>query len=212
METTVLERFESFLAKRYVSHIHTTFSDGANTVGEYVEWAAQNGVEAMLFSEHVRQQPSYEIRDYAAAIAEMRGKYSDMELTTGLEAKLLAGGGLDIPDNIDGVEVIFFACHAFPDDIELYRHSFMALFREPRWKNHVRIWAHPGVFFGKSEQYNIDSPSFYELIDCARGEGVIIEKSLKYDIVPAHVYDNLNPAEYITGYDAHSVDDLKGFF
>ena len=208
MVTTVLEQFEAILGKRYISHIHTTFSDGKNTVCEYVEWAARHDIGAMLFSDHVRKQPSYDLSDYVAVIAESRATYPDIELLAGLEAKLLPGGGLDIPDNIEGIQVLFFACHSFPDDPALYVDSFMTLFRDRRWKGHVRIWAHPGYFFLKNSHHGIESSILNELIGCAREEHVLIERSLKYDIISSHVFTGLAPSEWIEGYDAHSVDEL----
>ncbi|HBX23866.1 MAG TPA: PHP domain-containing protein [Desulfotomaculum sp.] len=87
------------------NHVHTTFSDGRNTVEEYVNAALQQGIKSMVFTEHVnRGCPWFD--DYINEIKRVRRKYvRHIEVYAGIEAKTL-----DFNGSIDATREMMAAC------------------------------------------------------------------------------------------------------
>ena len=152
MKTDISEQFRSTVSEHSLAHVHTTFSDGLNSVEEYCRWACNNTVDTIVFTEHVRKELSFDFVDFRKEIEHVKQLFPALHIWTGVEAKLLPGGALDVPDEIvSEIQVLYFACHSFPRDTDLYIKSFVNLFKDERWKEHARVWAHPGYFFKFSD-------------------------------------------------------------
>ena len=95
-------------------HVHSTFSDGKNTIAENIAEAEELGLGQLTCVDHVRADTDY-LPDYVAEIERLRPT-TDVELLCGIEAKLLdTRGFLDLPAEIpDGVERIYAADHQVP--------------------------------------------------------------------------------------------------
>ena len=94
-------------------HVHSNFSDGANTLLENMEWALRLGLRRLGCVDHVRSDTKW-IPEYVEAIANLQA-LSSIRLTVGIEAKILdIHGHLDLPKNVDGVDFIYAADHQFP--------------------------------------------------------------------------------------------------
>lgn len=96
-------------------HVHSTFSDGANSLEENVAEAESLGLVELGCVDHVRVDTDW-VPSYAAAVAAMRGR-TEVRLQCGIEAKLLdTAGALDLPEPCAGVDAIYAADHQVPLD------------------------------------------------------------------------------------------------
>ena len=95
-------------------HVHSTFSDGNNTIEENIEEAESLGLDQLTCVDHVRVDTDY-LPDYVAAIERLRPT-TEVELICGIEAKLLStAGDLDLPPELpDGIDRIYAADHQVP--------------------------------------------------------------------------------------------------
>ena len=100
--------------------VHSTFSDGADTVQDNVRAAEAAGLEAMTCVDHVRASTDW-LPAYVEEVRRVRAS-TDVRLTIGVEAKLLdTTGRLDMPAELpDGIEVIYAADHqvAMPGGVQ----------------------------------------------------------------------------------------------
>jgi putative hydrolase len=96
-------------------HVHSTFSDGVDSVEANVAAAAQRGLVRLGCVDHVRRDSTY-VRAYVEAIR-ARQRSTPIELCVGVEAKILdAFGTLDLPPELADVDFVFVADHQFPDE------------------------------------------------------------------------------------------------
>lgn len=208
----LLEKFENLLKDKYIFHLHTNYTDGLSSVEDYCIWASKNGYDSVVFTEHVRKKLSYDFHSFLSDIENARHKFPDLDIWVGVEAKVLPGGALDIPNEIlPNVQIICFACHSFPKDVCLYERAFEKLFSDSRWKEHIRVWVHPGSFLkclGLIDDYLY---LLDRLISFARREGVFIEQNLKYELPPRPIIKNIPRSNLVKGLDAHSVECVKSF-
>jgi putative hydrolase len=100
--------------------VHSTFSDGADTVAANVAAAEAIGLVEMTCVDHVRVDTDW-LPEYVAEVTRVRPT-TDVRLTIGIEAKLLdTTGRLDMPEELpDGIEVIYAADHqvAMPGGVQ----------------------------------------------------------------------------------------------
>src|SRR3569833_838127 len=100
--------------------VHSTFSDGADTVDANVRAAEAIGLTHMTSVDNVSENTEW----LAQNVAEVRRvrETTDVHLTIGIEAKLLyTTGRLDMPEQLpDGIEVIYAADHqvAMPGGVQ----------------------------------------------------------------------------------------------
>ena len=194
----------------YIFHIHTDYTDGISSINDYFEYASHNNINVIIFTEHVRRNLKYDFDTFIEDIRDKNRRFAKVRTFIGCEAKLLLGGTLDIPINIlSRIDIICFACHSFPQDVELYRSSFKKLFVNEEWKDFVRIWVHPGRFLKKLNILDKNLEILQELVNVAFSEDVILEKNLKEDLPPLEILENMPSDNIILGYDAHSIDELK---
>ncbi|MBN8587346.1 MAG: PHP domain-containing protein [Rhodothermia bacterium] len=102
-------------------HIHSTFSDGADSIEENIKMAIGRGLTHICCVDHVRKSTNW-VPNYVDQIHQLRRKYEgQIKIGIGIEAKFLnASGELDLPENIEGVEYIFAADHQFPYGNDIY--------------------------------------------------------------------------------------------
>jgi putative hydrolase len=97
-------------------HVHSTFSDdGSSTVAENVRAAQARGLRTLCLADHVRRDTAW-VPEFAAAVAGYRHQPGPRVLA-GVEAKILDGAGhLDLPERLDGIDMVLIADHQFPGD------------------------------------------------------------------------------------------------
>jgi len=93
--------------------IHSTFSDGVNTVAENVAEAEAMGLRTITCVDHVRRDTTY-LPEFVAAVRAAQ-ETTDVVLLCAAEAKYLDDAGhLDLPDDLAGVDRIYGGDHQVP--------------------------------------------------------------------------------------------------
>lgn len=94
-------------------HVHSTFSDGKNTIEENIEEATALGLTALTCVDHVRVDTTY-LPEYVAAVQRLRAT-TPITLLCAVEAKLMTtAGDLDLPPLPPGIDRIYAADHQVP--------------------------------------------------------------------------------------------------
>jgi putative hydrolase len=96
-------------------HVHSTFSDGADTLEANLAAAESRGLMRLGCVDHVRAETTW-VGAYVRSVHELRER-TGVILTAGIEAKLLdVTGRLDLPANHDLADLLYIADHQFPWD------------------------------------------------------------------------------------------------
>ena len=94
-------------------HVHSTFSDGKNTVAENVAEAERIGLVTMTCVDHVRFDTRW-VPEFVAAVHEA-GARTSIDLRCAVEAKIIdTKGTLDLPRDLEGIDAIYAADHQVP--------------------------------------------------------------------------------------------------
>ncbi len=206
-----LEKFKVLTSDdNYLFHLHTNYTDGLNSIEDYFCYASKNMVKTIVFTEHVRNNLSYNFNDYYSEIKRIENKFETVNAIVGVESKILPDGSMDIPDSIlPKIDLLCFACHSFPDDINLYAKAFKKVLVDPKWKSFIRVWVHPGRFLQRIgfSKHNIDI--FQNLLNTAVVEGVFVENNLKQEILLRNIVKSILSESQVIGHDAHSVSELE---
>jgi len=207
----LLEEFRNLVKKQnYLFHIHTNYTDGRSSIKEYFEYADRNKFKYLIFTEHVRKNLSYDFNSFVEDIKKINQDFSSVKVIWGCEAKILPGGDLDIPETVlSQIQIVCFACHSFPVDIEIYRESLRKLFSSKEYKNYIKVWVHPGLFLKRNNMLQNSLEVLRELTEIAILNNIFIEKNLKYLLPPLEILSEIPQEFIILGCDAHSIEDLE---
>ncbi len=199
-------------AGRYLFHLHTRFTDGTFSVRDYFEYAKQRAVGRLIFLEHIRERPSYDVEEFVAQVQECEDEYS-LSAYIGFEAKLLPDGSLDVSDeHLVHAQVIGIAEHGFPDDPKVLQEAFTKVINEhPSFAENAVVWVHPGLWFKKRGVSPWEEPSFRLMIEQAQNSGVFIERNLRYDLIPEGMVSEVDPEKLVIGADVHSRKDIEAW-
>jgi len=101
------------ISMRQDMHVHSTFSDGKNTIEENVAEAERLGLLELTCVDHVRADTDW-LEGYIASVRRVNATTS-VVLRCAIETKLLdTAGNLDLPADVSGVDVIYVADHQVP--------------------------------------------------------------------------------------------------
>ena len=96
-------------------HVHSTFSDGASSLGQNVQAARERGLRTLCLVDHVRRDTDW-LPEFTAAVAPFK-QQQGLRVLAGVEAKILdTSGRLDLPAGLDGIDLVLIADHQFPAD------------------------------------------------------------------------------------------------
>lgn len=211
--TQRLERFSRGSRRfsgRSLFHLHTDFTDGKLSVGQYFEFARKHGIERLIFLEHIRREPTYDVNRFAFEVSHYAGLYG-IEGIVGFEAKLLPHGELDIRrEHLEVADFIGIAEHAFPDDVNLLVQAFQSVLDlyVSEYPAKQFVWVHPGLWFKRRGSLN--HPAYRQMLDLARRSPVWIERNLRYDL-PSRQLVGYEPEHVVVGIDSHSAEDLHRY-
>ena len=187
-------------------HIHTSYTDGANSVDDYCKRAVELGIPLVAFTEHVRRRLSYDFNAYLEDIDRAREQY-DLIVLSGCEAKVLPDGTLDVDDSIlKQVDYPIFAFHSFPKDIEVYLDALYNVLKNP----YVNTWAHPGVFL-KRAGLNLPENKLSRVFKVLSDNEVLTELNAKYN-APSDAWISLarqHRVNFVRGSDCHRIEEFK---
>ncbi len=186
-------------------HAHTSFTDGENTVTEMAGQADRLGIPLIAFTEHVRKALDYDFGRFLEEVDEARQAFPSLVILSGVEAKVLPDGSLDVADDVIGrVDYPVFAFHGIPASKEVYLRCLRTAIESER----ACAWAHPG--FHPRHGLGLDYSELIDVFKAMARHGVLLELNAKHDLPPeswlrlAVRYG----VDVVRGSDAHSVNDL----
>lgn len=202
-----------FFRGRYIFHCHTRHTDGKLDVRDYFEFAKSQNAERLLFLEHIRRDPTYDVAGYLREVRENAAAYG-IPARVGFEAKHLPDGSLDISgEHLDAAEIIGVAEHGYPADatFEMWRDSFLSLLDSLRPLAVVKpvVWVHPGLWLKKRKALDTRGPEYTQLLLHAGRMGFWIEKNMRYGLFPDSVEKAIPAADIVQGVDAHTAAELQ---
>ena len=199
------EKYEKYLLSGEW-HIHTTYTDGKNTIMEYCEYAERNGIPLIAFTEHVRKKLEYDFNDFLYEIEKAKEEY-DVIILSGCEAKILPGGELDVEEWIlKEVDYPILAVHSFPADVDVYMNSL----KKSLENRYINAWAHPGLFLYKNN-LKLSMDQIKDVFKIVKNNGILLEINSKYNLPPIN-FVKLGKEmgiKFVRGDDIHSLVDFS---
>jgi hypothetical protein len=176
-------------------------------VSDYFSTALACSIPQLVFLEHVRARPTYDVASFQVAVAEHSSE-SGVAATVGFEAKVLPGGEIDIPPEVlELAPVVGVAEHRWVGSAETLVLDLQRAFSHLREQmpDTPIVWVHPGSWFRRAGI--VDRGMLDEVFAFALSHEVLIERNLKYDLVDEETARWVPPAQLIVGLDAHSTDE-----
>jgi DNA polymerase (family X) len=112
-------------------HMHSTWSDGRNTIEEMVEACAARGYEYMVISDHskalsmVNGLDAYRLSQQWKEIDEVRARHPEIRVLRSMEVDILGDGSLDLEDEmLAGLDIVLVSLHSrldLPEDQQTER-------------------------------------------------------------------------------------------
>ncbi len=100
-------------------HMHSTWSDGRNSIEEMVEACAARGYEYMVISDHSKSLAmtggldAYRLRLQWAEIENVRARHPEIHLLRSMEVDILGDGSLDLEDEmLAGLDLVLVSLHS----------------------------------------------------------------------------------------------------
>ncbi len=100
-------------------HMHSTWSDGRNSIEEMVEACAARGYEYMVISDHsknlsmVNGLDAYRLAEQWKEIEEIRARHPEIRILRSMEVDILGDGSLDLEDEmLAGLDLVLVSLHS----------------------------------------------------------------------------------------------------
>jgi DNA polymerase (family 10) len=100
-------------------HMHSTWSDGRNSIEEMVEACAARGYEYMVISDHSKSLAmtggldAYRLRLQWAEIENVRARHPEIRILRSMEVDILGDGALDLEDEmLAGLDIVLVSLHS----------------------------------------------------------------------------------------------------
>lgn len=158
-------------------HMHTTWSDGAQSIEEMIQFAEKRGYQYIAITDHSKflrvanGLNEQRLREQRQEIERLRKVYPNIEILCGVEMDILPDGHLDFSEDfLREMDFVIGAIHSSfnQSDAEIMNRLFQAM-DSP----YVKMIAHPtGRLIGKREGYRVNVD---QLIDKAKQTGTILE-------------------------------------
>jgi DNA polymerase (family 10) len=158
-------------------HMHTTASDGKNSIEEMAEAGKRTGYDYIAITDHSKALAMTgglnedELFDQIQQIRSIRPQFQDFEILAGIEVDILADGSLDLQDEIlNEADVVVASIHS---RFSLTRKEMTARICKALQHPSVNILAHPtGRLILRREPYEVD---LEEVARCAIENRVCLE-------------------------------------
>lgn len=202
-------------------HVHTTFSDGENTLQEYAQQAQKLGIQQLAFSDHIRKGSTW-FPQFVEELHQVQGENPDICLYRAAEAKLTDTNELDIDREVlQQLDFVIGVVHRYPDFInggyispaKLPPEQAFRLDVESTYRlldiREVQVIGHlGGIYYHYFHPYPWET--YQEIIRCIKEKNKILEINPKYiaDMKQfLKICCDVNPRVSL-GSDAHSIKEL----
>jgi len=195
-------------------HVHTTASDGRNTIEEMAAAAKARGYSYLAITEHSKSSvianglSADKLRRHADKIRAVGGKLKGITLLAGVEVDVLADGTLDYPDSVlADLDWVVASIHsAQGQERKKVTARTIAAMENP----HVHAIGHPsGRLLGKRDAMDLDWEAVFA---AAARTGTALEVNASWqrlDLKDVHVRQALEAGCYLViSTDAHATDQL----
>lgn len=195
-------------------HMHSTWSDGANSLKEMVDACRSRPYDYMVITDHSQYlkvanglTPERLLKQNAE-IQELNKQYDDIEVLSGTEMDILPDATLDFDDEIlKQLDFVIASIHSsFQQSQEQIMERILTAMKNP----YVHMIAHPtGRIVGQRNGYD---PDMEQLLDWAKKYGKIVELNAspyRLDLAVEHLemaQEKGVPVAINT--DAHAIDGL----
>jgi DNA polymerase (family 10) len=158
-------------------HMHTTWSDGRNSVREMVEAARDAGFDYIAITDHTKSSSvangntPEELLEEIAEIESVAREFDDIRVLKGAEVDILSDGSLDMPfDVLDRLDWIVCSIHS---GFHQERQQITDRVIRAMSTGYPNVFAHPtGRILGERAPYEID---LEQVIAAAKKFGVRME-------------------------------------
>jgi DNA polymerase (family 10) len=188
VEAAAASKLPVLIERRHIRgdlHMHSTFSDGRDTLETMIETASGLGYEYVAITDHSHTSAASktlsvsDIPRQREAIARLRERYPAMAILHGVEVDILPNGRLDFDDEVLAqVDIVLASLHdrAGHDGSRLTRRTLDAILHPL-----VNVICHPeNRVMGKREGYPLEFEAVY---DAAAQTGTALE----IDGAPGHL-------------------------
>lgn len=158
-------------------HMHTTWSDGAQSIDEMVERAIDKGYDYIAITDHSKflrvanGLDETRLRLQRKEIENAREKYPNIHIFAGTEMDILPNGKLDFDDNV--LAELDFVIASIHSSFQQSQDQIHARLLQALENPHVDMIAHPtGRLIGRRDGYELDVEW---LIDQAQKTNTILE-------------------------------------
>ncbi len=196
-------------------HVHSTYSDGHNTIAEMAETARKRGYEYLAVSDHsprLRIAGGVSVEDLKKKkkeIDELNKKMKGFRILFGTEVEIDTDGNLDYNEKVlSEFDIVIAAIHSgFEQNSAQLTKRLVRACQSP----YVTAIAHPtGVHLGKRAPYDID---FKEVCRAAVDNNTFLEINsfpLRLDLNSANVYfARCQGVKFIISSDSHAVEHME---
>nr|PZN11868.1 MAG: DNA polymerase/3'-5' exonuclease PolX [Caldicoprobacter oshimai] len=198
-----------------IFHVHTTYSDGRNSLPDIVQRARELGYSYIAITDHSKSA------FYASGLSEeklltqweeieaLNRKYDDMVILKGIEVDILPDGSLDYSDDVlEKFDLVIASIHSH---FKMNREEMTRRVIRAIESKHVHIIGHlTGRLLLSRDGYDID---VYEVIEAAREYGKIIEinsSPYRLDLDWRYIkYAKERGVKFAVCPDAHSIEGLE---
>lgn len=158
-------------------HVHTSWSDGFNTIEEMAAAAKERGYSYLAITDHTRSLSvangldEERLRRQLEEIDRLNKELDGLQLLAGMELEILPKKSLDFDDRIlSEMDVVIASVHSgFKQDRETLTERII----EAMKNEHVDIIGHPtGRLIGKRDPYDLDVG---RVLEAAVGTGTVLE-------------------------------------
>lgn len=196
-------------------HMHTTWSDGANSLTEMIEACVAKSYEYMVITDHshylkvANGLTPERLIDQNGQIRELNKKYDAIEVLSGTEMDILPDATLDFDDDmLKKLDFVIASIHSsFQQPQEQIMDRILTAMKNP----YVHMIAHPtGRIVGQRDGYN---PDVEQILDWAKEYGKIVELNAspyRLDLaVPYLIMAQEKGVPVAINTDAHAIEGLE---
>jgi putative hydrolase len=187
-------------------HIHSNYNDHSSpdlTIANVVSRAEKLNLHTIAFTEHVRKTSKW-LPEYLDEI-ESLSKGSPVKIIPGFEAKILADGSINCPEEYSKDYFLIASFHTLYNDKSVWLKALTNAIKNPN----VDVIGH----IAPEPTFRIESSEVQDLASLIVKNKKIIEINAKYHRPPPHwivVFKQLG-VKFHLGSDAHSLDEIAQF-